>query len=118
MNGAGGLNAYMSDDDYDDYSTLSKPSSGNTGSSGNYYGSCPSGSGGPSSGSLSSSYLSGGTGGGGSSSRNQVCCLLDDSHRCHRIAGNASYSKRIQRTAFYKRLKLEIDTNVINEDSD
>jgi len=34
---------------------------------------------------------------------------VDDNKRCSRFAGNASYSKRIQKTVYYKRLKLEID---------
>lgn len=40
----------------------------------------------------------------------QVCCLLDDSERCRNQAGNASYSKRIQKTVTQRRLKLSIDT--------
>ncbi|OWR48150.1 sap30 [Danaus plexippus plexippus] len=38
----------------------------------------------------------------------QICCLVDDSDRCRRPAGNASYGKRIQRNV--KRLKLNIDS--------
>ncbi|CAL1263826.1 unnamed protein product, partial [Larinioides sclopetarius] len=30
---------------------------------------------------------------------NQVCCLLDEDERCTQPAGNASYNKRIQKTA-------------------
>lgn len=104
----------MSEDEYDDYPAPGKSGSGQ---GSGYFGPGPSGASGGaggSSGGLGASYLPGTSGGGGSSaaSRNQVCCLLDDTRRCHRAAGNASYSKRIQRTAFYKRLKLEIDTNV------
>lgn len=40
----------------------------------------------------------------------QVCCLLDDGERCRNQAGNASYSKRIQKTVTQRRLKLSIDT--------
>lgn len=40
---------------------------------------------------------------------NQICCLTEDSNRCNRIAGNASYSKRIQKTVQQKRLRLSID---------
>lgn len=40
----------------------------------------------------------------------QICCLVDDSDRCRRPAGNASYGKRIQRNV--KRLKLNIDSQV------
>ncbi|XP_046978314.1 histone deacetylase complex subunit SAP30 homolog [Vanessa cardui] len=39
----------------------------------------------------------------------QICCLVDDSDRCRRPAGNASYSKRIQKTVVQRRLKLNID---------
>lgn len=39
----------------------------------------------------------------------QVCCLVDDGLRCHRPAGNASYSKRIQKTVTQRRLKLHLD---------
>jgi len=41
-----------------------------------------------------------------------VCCLLDDARRCQRTAGNASYSKRVQKTVFYKRLRLDVDNTV------
>lgn len=36
----------------------------------------------------------------------QTCCLIDENERCSRPAGNASYSKRIQKTVKDKRLKL------------
>ncbi|GAB6033256.1 sit4 protein phosphatase associated protein [Chamberlinius hualienensis] len=39
----------------------------------------------------------------------QTCCLLEDNVRCDRLAGNASYSKRIQRTGIQRKLKLAID---------
>lgn len=39
----------------------------------------------------------------------QICCLLEDSERCRNQAGNASYSKRIQKTVMQRRLKLSID---------
>ncbi|RWS22818.1 histone deacetylase complex subunit SAP30L-like protein [Leptotrombidium deliense] len=44
-------------------------------------------------------------------SSNQLCCLIDDNTRCSRIAGNASYSKRIQKTVQQKKLRLVSDTN-------
>jgi len=44
-----------------------------------------------------------------SGSNNQICCLTEESVRCHRGAGNASYSKRIQKTVQQKRLRLSID---------
>jgi len=39
----------------------------------------------------------------------QICCLIDDGERCRNAAGNASYSKRIQKTVTTRRLKLSID---------
>lgn len=49
---------------------------------------------------------------GGGRNQSNTCCLIDDGRRCHRIAGNASYSKRVQKTVFHKRLRLENDTHV------
>lgn len=43
----------------------------------------------------------------------QICCLVDDGDRCRRPAGNASYSKRIQKTVALRRLKLNIDAQVV-----
>lgn len=42
----------------------------------------------------------------------QICCLVDDNRRCFRPAGNASYSKRIQKTVQQRKLKLNIDHSV------
>ncbi|XP_061419918.1 histone deacetylase complex subunit SAP30L-like isoform X3 [Lethenteron reissneri] len=39
----------------------------------------------------------------------QTCCLIDDGERCGRPAGNASFSKRIQKSISQKKLKLDID---------
>ncbi|XP_069680302.1 histone deacetylase complex subunit SAP30 homolog isoform X2 [Periplaneta americana] len=39
----------------------------------------------------------------------QICCLVDEEERCLRPAGNASYSKRIQKTVTQRRLKLHLD---------
>ncbi|XP_031783415.1 histone deacetylase complex subunit SAP30 homolog [Nasonia vitripennis] len=39
----------------------------------------------------------------------QICCLVDEGTRCTRPAGNASYSKRIQKTVTQRRLKLNLD---------
>ncbi|XP_012531864.1 histone deacetylase complex subunit SAP30 homolog [Monomorium pharaonis] len=39
----------------------------------------------------------------------QICCLVDEGERCSRPAGNASYSKRIQKTVTQRRLKLNLD---------
>lgn len=44
-------------------------------------------------------------------SHDQVCCLVDEKERCSRPAGNASYSKRIQKTVAQRKLKLNIDQN-------
>ncbi|XP_044254500.1 histone deacetylase complex subunit SAP30 homolog [Tribolium madens] len=41
----------------------------------------------------------------------QICCLIDNSERCNKIAGNASYSKRIQKTVTQRRLNLCIDNS-------
>lgn len=42
----------------------------------------------------------------------QMCCLKDDGEVCRNAAGNASYSKRIQKTVAQRRLKLMIAPNV------
>lgn len=42
----------------------------------------------------------------------QICCLKDSGDRCGRPAGNASYSKRIQKTVIQRRLQLNIDNSV------
>ncbi|TRY64537.1 hypothetical protein DNTS_022658 [Danionella cerebrum] len=42
----------------------------------------------------------------------QSCCLIDDAERCARPAGNASFSKRVQKSISQRRLKLEIDKSV------
>ena len=47
-----------------------------------------------------------------SSTVGQICCLVEDSERCKRPAGNASYSKRIQKTVSQRKLKLSLDVNV------
>ncbi|KAI4497498.1 hypothetical protein M0802_007509 [Mischocyttarus mexicanus] len=39
----------------------------------------------------------------------QICCLVDEGERCSRPAGNASYSKQIQKTVTQRRLKLNLD---------
>jgi len=46
------------------------------------------------------------------SHHDQICCLIEDGKRCSRPAGNASYSKRIQKTVQQRRLKLNIDHSV------
>ncbi|XP_051533997.1 histone deacetylase complex subunit SAP30L isoform X2 [Myxocyprinus asiaticus] len=42
----------------------------------------------------------------------QSCCLIEDGERCGRSAGNASFSKRIQKSISQKKLKLDIDKSV------
>lgn len=42
----------------------------------------------------------------------QICCLIDNGDRCSKPAGNASYSKRIQKTVTQRRLNLNIDNSV------
>lgn len=38
-----------------------------------------------------------------------TCCLMDNGQRCTRTAGNASYSKRIEKTVAQRKLHLSID---------
>ncbi|KAG8509258.1 Histone deacetylase complex subunit SAP30L [Galemys pyrenaicus] len=42
----------------------------------------------------------------------QSCCLIADGERCARPAGNASFSKRVQKSISQKKLKLDIDRSV------
>ena len=42
----------------------------------------------------------------------QQCCLIDTGRRCSRLAGNASFNKRIQKTVSQKKLKLHMDSSV------
>lgn len=42
----------------------------------------------------------------------QICCLIDNGERCNNNAGNASYSKRIQKTVQQRKLKLARDDRV------
>ncbi|XP_049632055.1 histone deacetylase complex subunit SAP30L [Suncus etruscus] len=42
----------------------------------------------------------------------QSCCLIADGRRCGRPAGNASFSKRVQKSVSQKRLRLDIDRAV------
>lgn len=43
--------------------------------------------------------------------QNEICCLIEDGNKCRRPAGNASFSKRIQKTV-QRKLKLSLDTYV------
>ncbi|XP_044517703.1 histone deacetylase complex subunit SAP30L isoform X3 [Gracilinanus agilis] len=42
----------------------------------------------------------------------QSCCLIEDGERCVRPAGNASFSKRIQKSISQKKLRLDIDKSL------
>jgi len=44
-------------------------------------------------------------------SHDQQCCLVENGRRCGRVAGNASYSKRIQKTVAQRKLKLHMDNS-------
>lgn len=46
----------------------------------------------------------------------QICCLIDKGDRCTKAAGNASYSKRIQKTVTQRRLNLILDNSVSNRE--
>ncbi|KAG8591994.1 hypothetical protein GDO81_000367 [Engystomops pustulosus] len=39
----------------------------------------------------------------------QLCCLRDEGERCTRPAGNASFSKRIQKSISQKKVKIDLD---------
>lgn len=39
----------------------------------------------------------------------QICCLVEEGTRCNRLAGNACFNKRIQRTIVQRKLRLAID---------
>ncbi|XP_030168603.1 histone deacetylase complex subunit SAP30 isoform X1 [Lynx canadensis] len=39
----------------------------------------------------------------------QLCCLREEGERCGRAAGNASFSKRIQKSISQKKVKIELD---------
>jgi len=41
--------------------------------------------------------------------QNELCCLIEDGNKCRRPAGNASFSKRIQKTV-QRKLKLSLDS--------
>ena len=61
-----------------------------------------------------SRQIGGGTSGDTWASHDQQCCLVDNGRRCTRVAGNASYNKRIQKTVAQKKLKLHMDNSVSN----
>jgi histone deacetylase complex subunit SAP30 len=40
---------------------------------------------------------------------NEICCLIDDGIKCKNAAGNASFSKRIQKGISQRKMKLMLD---------
>ena len=44
--------------------------------------------------------------------KTHVCCLVEEGVRCGRLAGNASYSNRIQKTVQQRKLKFTVDHSV------
>ena len=42
----------------------------------------------------------------------QTCCLVENGRQCTRIAGNACYSKKIQKTVAQRKLKLHMNDGV------
>jgi len=124
MNNGSGLGPYHSEDDFDEVrpspsSQYFTPSSSSAAGSmaASSVGLGPTSLGGVAGGSQGqqaplSSFGSGSQGSSLSGSRatsGNICCLLEDGRRCQRTAGNASYSKRVQKTVFYKRLRLDVD---------
>lgn len=59
--------------------------------------------------SAAGSVAAGGAGGPGAG---QLCCLREEGERCGRAAGNASFSKRIQKSISQKKVKIELDKSV------
>lgn len=55
---------------------------------------------------------SAGGGGAGGPGAGQLCCLREEGERCGRAAGNASFSKRIQKSISQKKVKIELDKSV------
>lgn len=47
-------------------------------------------------------------------SNQSICCLIEDGHRCQRIAGNASYSKRIEKQVTQRKLRLTVDQRSVH----
>jgi len=41
----------------------------------------------------------------------QTCCLVESGRQCARLAGNACYSKKIQKTVAQRKLKLHMNDN-------
>lgn len=55
---------------------------------------------------------SAGAAGAGGPGAGQLCCLREEGERCGRAAGNASFSKRIQKSISQKKVKIELDKSV------
>ncbi|XP_051475218.1 histone deacetylase complex subunit SAP30 isoform X2 [Apus apus] len=55
---------------------------------------------------------SAGAGSAGGPGAGQLCCLREEGERCGRAAGNASFSKRIQKSISQKKVKIELDKSV------
>ncbi|XP_015717278.1 histone deacetylase complex subunit SAP30 isoform X2 [Coturnix japonica] len=53
-----------------------------------------------------------GAAGAGGPGAGQLCCLREEGERCGRAAGNASFSKRIQKSISQKKVKIELDKSV------
>ncbi|XP_054022101.1 histone deacetylase complex subunit SAP30 isoform X2 [Dryobates pubescens] len=53
-----------------------------------------------------------GAGSAGGPGAGQLCCLREEGERCGRAAGNASFSKRIQKSISQKKVKIELDKSV------
>ncbi|XP_048365595.1 histone deacetylase complex subunit SAP30 [Sphaerodactylus townsendi] len=51
---------------------------------------------------------------GGGGGAGQLCCLREEGERCSRAAGNASFSKRIQKSISQKKVKIELDKSARN----
>ncbi|XP_015481062.1 histone deacetylase complex subunit SAP30 isoform X2 [Parus major] len=60
---------------------------------------------------LGPAAAAGSAGGGcaGGPGAGQLCCLREEGERCGRAAGNASFSKRIQKSISQKKVKIELD---------
>lgn len=63
---------------------------------------------------LGPAAAAGSAGGGcaGGPGAGQLCCLREEGERCGRAAGNASFSKRIQKSISQKKVKIELDKSV------
>lgn len=63
---------------------------------------------------LGPAVAAGSAGGGcaGGPGAGQLCCLREEGERCGRAAGNASFSKRIQKSISQKKVKIELDKSV------